>query len=196
MPTYGQHSKLFDVQAADYAAYRPDYPKELYTRLLEFAGAAQREAAVDIATGVRTRLLGWIAALKGLSLMASPVRLQAADRQLQSSAQYTKGEGMNTCIYRAKLVAVLRASGRIYVEPLNHMRALVWIQRLCCAYVTVILTFSAYLLSSVIGLDPSTKQLEQAMQAKGVEYRQGSAEDTGLPDSSFDLVAVAQALHW
>lgn len=29
-----------------------------------------------------------------------------------------------------------------------------------------------------------------------VQFQQATAEDTGLPDSSVDLVTVAQALHW
>jgi len=33
-------------------------------------------------------------------------------------------------------------------------------------------------------------------RAKDVQYRQGTATETGLPDGSVDLVTVAQAFHW
>ena len=33
-------------------------------------------------------------------------------------------------------------------------------------------------------------------QAPNIEYQQAAAEHTGLPDSSVDLITVAQALHW
>lgn len=48
----------------------------------------------------------------------------------------------------------------------------------------------------VIGTDPSARQLELAEPHPRVEYRVASAEDSGLPDASVDLVAAAQAFHW
>ena len=48
----------------------------------------------------------------------------------------------------------------------------------------------------VIGIDPNERQLRQAKKAPNIEYRQATAEDTQLEDSSVDLVTVAQALHW
>ena len=49
---------------------------------------------------------------------------------------------------------------------------------------------------SVIALDASAAQLDNATPHARVEYRVARAEATGLPDASVDLVTVAQALHW
>jgi SAM-dependent methyltransferase len=48
----------------------------------------------------------------------------------------------------------------------------------------------------VIGTDPSAQQVENADPHPRIEYRVATAEDSGLPDASVDLVAVAQAFHW
>ncbi|MCB1827287.1 MAG: class I SAM-dependent methyltransferase, partial [Coxiellaceae bacterium] len=48
----------------------------------------------------------------------------------------------------------------------------------------------------VIGIDGSSAQLSHAHQHERVEYRQASAENTGLADHSVDCVTVAQAFHW
>ncbi|MCO5169084.1 MAG: class I SAM-dependent methyltransferase [Planctomycetes bacterium] len=54
----------------------------------------------------------------------------------------------------------------------------------------------------VVGVDPSHDMLEEARRAPpvegegAVEYRLGTAESTGLPDASRDLVTCAQAFHW
>lgn len=53
----------------------------------------------------------------------------------------------------------------------------------------------------VIGIEPNEDMLSQARAcdtASGgvVEYRSGTAEATGLPDSCADLVLCAQAFHW
>ena len=55
--------------------------------------------------------------------------------------------------------------------------------------------------ASVTGLDPSAELLEQARildEAAGVavDYRLGTAEDTGLPDAAFEVVAAGQCWHW
>lgn len=54
---------------------------------------------------------------------------------------------------------------------------------------------------SVIGLDISAQLLEQAkalnlQQGLSVEFRLGKAEETGLPDKSFDVVSAGQCWHW
>lgn len=54
---------------------------------------------------------------------------------------------------------------------------------------------------SVIGIDPAVNMLEQAKQlsaAEGVtaDYRTGTAEATGLPDASVDVVTAGQCWHW
>ena len=48
----------------------------------------------------------------------------------------------------------------------------------------------------VIATDASESQIANAESHKGVEYRVASAEQSGLQSASFDLVLVAQALHW
>ncbi|MDI3242649.1 class I SAM-dependent methyltransferase [Arthrobacter sp. AL08] len=46
-------------------------------------------------------------------------------------------------------------------------------------------------------VDPSADMLEQLRRAlPGVTAVEGTAERTGLPDSAFDVVTVAQAWHW
>lgn len=60
--------------------------------------------------------------------------------------------------------------------------------------------FTALLLDrglSVSAVDPSADMLEQLhIHCPGVAATQGTAEATGLPDASFDVVSVAQAWHW
>jgi SAM-dependent methyltransferase len=48
----------------------------------------------------------------------------------------------------------------------------------------------------VLATDVSGAMLERAPRHPRVEYRVSRAEDSGLADSSADLVTVAQALHW
>ena len=48
----------------------------------------------------------------------------------------------------------------------------------------------------VYGTDISAKQLQNAKPAPNLIYKEGSAEDTGFANEQFDLVTVAQAIHW
>ena len=48
----------------------------------------------------------------------------------------------------------------------------------------------------VIATDRAEAQLAHARPHPRVEYRQASAESSGLPAASADVVTVAQALHW
>ena len=48
----------------------------------------------------------------------------------------------------------------------------------------------------VIATDSSAQQLAHARPHARVHYRVATAEASGLPDGSADLVTVAQALHW
>lgn len=54
---------------------------------------------------------------------------------------------------------------------------------------------------NVIGIDPSgalleqAKQLDQTAQVK-IDYHIGTAENTGLPDASIDVVTAGQCWHW
>ncbi len=48
----------------------------------------------------------------------------------------------------------------------------------------------------VIATDASAAQIAATTPALQVEYRVATAETSGLPDHSMDMVTVAQALHW
>lgn len=48
----------------------------------------------------------------------------------------------------------------------------------------------------VVATDPSARQIEQAEPHPRIEYRVAPGESSGLPDTSVDLVTVAQAFHW
>ena len=48
----------------------------------------------------------------------------------------------------------------------------------------------------VIATDASESQIRHAVPVANVEYRVADAHSSGLPAKAFDLVAVAQALHW
>ncbi|PGY07005.1 class I SAM-dependent methyltransferase [Bacillus sp. AFS031507] len=55
--------------------------------------------------------------------------------------------------------------------------------------------------ADVIGIEPSKEMLEQAKAFNltknfTIPYQLGSAEDTGLKDSQFDIVTVIRAWHW
>lgn len=48
----------------------------------------------------------------------------------------------------------------------------------------------------VYASDISRQQLEQAEQQENIHYLQARAEAVPIPDSSLDLITVAQAIHW
>jgi SAM-dependent methyltransferase len=48
----------------------------------------------------------------------------------------------------------------------------------------------------VSATDISLAQLSKATPRPNIDYRVGSAEDSGFASASFDLITVAQALHW
>jgi len=48
----------------------------------------------------------------------------------------------------------------------------------------------------VIATDLSQNQLDQAPHFSNVQYLQQAAEHTDFPDQYFDLITVAQAIHW
>lgn len=55
--------------------------------------------------------------------------------------------------------------------------------------------------ANVIGVEPSTELLEQARAFNktknfSIPYLEGTAEDTGLEDSQYDIVTVMRAWHW
>lgn len=50
--------------------------------------------------------------------------------------------------------------------------------------------------AEVDATDISQPQLDQAIQRPNVSYRVSPAERTPFPDQHFDLITVAQALHW
>jgi SAM-dependent methyltransferase len=48
----------------------------------------------------------------------------------------------------------------------------------------------------VVATDASRAQIDAAIAHPGVSYRVATAEESGLPSDSADLVTVGQALHW
>ena len=55
--------------------------------------------------------------------------------------------------------------------------------------------------ASVTAIDPASQMLDQARrlaEAQGcdIEFRNARAEQTGLPDASFDIIAAGQCWHW
>lgn len=48
----------------------------------------------------------------------------------------------------------------------------------------------------VVATDASAAQISQAERCERVEYKVAPANASGLPDSSCDLITVAQAAHW
>ncbi len=48
----------------------------------------------------------------------------------------------------------------------------------------------------VIATDGSPQQITNAVKRNNITYRVGTAEQSGLPDSSVDLITVATAAHW
>lgn len=54
----------------------------------------------------------------------------------------------------------------------------------------------AKVFDKVCATDISQKQIEQAVQQPNIFYSVQPAEQTNFPDNSFDLITVAQALHW
>ena len=56
-------------------------------------------------------------------------------------------------------------------------------------------TLSKYF-TEVYATDISAAQITNATKKKNIIYSVQSAEDTKLPDNKFDLITVAQAIHW
>jgi ubiquinone/menaquinone biosynthesis C-methylase UbiE len=54
----------------------------------------------------------------------------------------------------------------------------------------------AKVFTNVFATDISQKQIDNAVQSHNISYSVQPAEQTDFPDNSFDLVTVAQALHW
>jgi ubiquinone/menaquinone biosynthesis C-methylase UbiE len=48
----------------------------------------------------------------------------------------------------------------------------------------------------VCATDISARQLQEATTTPNIEYTQQAAEKTSFPNHSFDLITVAQAIHW
>jgi SAM-dependent methyltransferase len=48
----------------------------------------------------------------------------------------------------------------------------------------------------IYATDISQQQLDNAVRLPNIDYSLQPAENTGFPDDSFDLITVAQAIHW
>lgn len=60
-------------------------------------------------------------------------------------------------------------------------------------------TLAARGLHSVVAVEPNDDMREQGIQTSqgsGIRWHKGSAESTGLPDRSIDLVSMASSFHW
>ena len=80
-----------------------------------------------------------------------------------------------------------------YLAKLAPSRSLAWD---CAAGTGQATSDLAARFERVIAMDASAEQIAAAQPIANVEYRVAPAEQPGLPDSSADLVTVAQALHW
>jgi SAM-dependent methyltransferase len=49
---------------------------------------------------------------------------------------------------------------------------------------------------NVFATDISRQQLDNAISLPNIQYSLQPAESTGFPDNTFDLITVAQAIHW
>ena len=56
-------------------------------------------------------------------------------------------------------------------------------------------TLSKYF-TEVYATDISAAQITNATKKRNIIYSVQSAEDTMLPDNKFDLITIAQAIHW
>jgi len=50
--------------------------------------------------------------------------------------------------------------------------------------------------AEVVATDLSASQLAQAIERPNIRYQVGTAEQSGLPTESVDLITVGQAVHW
>lgn len=50
--------------------------------------------------------------------------------------------------------------------------------------------------ASVIAIEPNARMRASAQPHSRVSWREGTADDTALPDASVDLVVACQAFHW
>jgi SAM-dependent methyltransferase len=66
----------------------------------------------------------------------------------------------------------------------------------CCCGTGQLSVLLAKRFDAVVATDASAAQIEQAQPHARVTYRCAVAEQSGLPDSSVDLITVAQAAHW
>jgi SAM-dependent methyltransferase len=48
----------------------------------------------------------------------------------------------------------------------------------------------------VIAIEPNLRMRSQADPDPNIEWREGTAQQTGLPDASVDLIVACQAFHW
>jgi SAM-dependent methyltransferase len=80
-----------------------------------------------------------------------------------------------------------------YLASISPSRALAWDCATGNGQAAVAL---AEVFDQVIATDASAEQLSSATPHPRIEYRNVTAEDSGLPDGSVDLLTIAQAMHW
>ncbi|MBX2990797.1 MAG: class I SAM-dependent methyltransferase [Bacteroidetes bacterium] len=98
----------FSKQSAEYAEYRPRYPKELFAYLASLT--SEHELAVDCATGNGQAAVG-LADYYGrvVALDQSPQQLAHAPRHPRITYQIGKAEALGVAPHTADLVAVAQA---------------------------------------------------------------------------------------
>lgn len=80
-----------------------------------------------------------------------------------------------------------------YLSSLTSQHQLAWD---CATGNGQAATALAAIYNSVEATDASERQIEQALPHKKIRYQVSEAERTPFADNSFDLITVAQALHW
>ena len=157
-----------DGQAKAYGLFRPRYNDELFNAIYAYAGPPQTNRALDIATGYPTTPCQ-------TSLHARWKLHHVSERVLTRSALHHQ-----QCACQANT-----RNARNHLCPS------------CFTGSGQAATELAKQYSTVIAQDPSTEQLSVAEQsAPNVSYEVATAEATGQPDASCDLVTVAQGMHW
>lgn len=83
----------------------------------------------------------------------------------------------------------------LYAFIFNHLknRSLAWD---CATGNGQVAQYLCKHFKKVYATDISQQQLDNAWHAENIEYSLNKAEDTNFPDNHFDLITIAQALHW
>lgn len=162
-------TELFQEQAALYAQYRPDYPDELYSAILRFAGLPERAELPDEPP---------VEQQEGQA-QAAGVQASVSSRFKTEHAASASGQPHPTVagpaqVPRRPLAAldVATGSGQVAAALVKHF-------------------------DQVLACDSTQRQLDHAIRLPGISYLLAPAERLeGVATASVDLLTVAQAAHW